>query len=52
MDILALRFSGANLVIAQDLIGSRLKMAKRMGADITIDGKLPHLPKPPSRRKK
>lgn len=41
MVILALRFSGAKLVIAQDLIESRLTMAKRMGADITVNAKLP-----------
>lgn len=41
MVILALRFSGAKLIIAQDLIESRLTMARRMGADVTIDGNLP-----------
>ena len=41
MAIVALRFSGADLVIAQDLLQSRLDMAKRMGADHLIDGKLP-----------
>jgi L-iditol 2-dehydrogenase len=41
MVTIALRFSGAKLIIAQDLIESRLMMAKRMGADITINGKLP-----------
>jgi L-iditol 2-dehydrogenase len=41
MVIIALRFSGANLIIAQDILDSRLAMAKRMGADILIDGKLP-----------
>jgi len=39
--IVALRASGANLIIAQDLLESRLEMAKRIGADLTIDGKLP-----------
>ncbi len=41
MVIAALRFSGANLIIAQDILDSRLAMARRMGADITINGKLP-----------
>ena len=41
MVIIALRFSGANLIIAQDILDSRLAMAKRMGADMTINGKLP-----------
>jgi L-iditol 2-dehydrogenase len=41
MVIAALRASGANLIIAQDLLESRLDMAKGMGADLTIDGKLP-----------
>ena len=41
MVILALRFSGAKLIIAQDLIESRLAMAKHLGADLIIDGKLP-----------
>ncbi len=41
MVIVALRASGAGLIIAQDLVQSRLDIAKRMGADITIDGKLP-----------
>ncbi len=41
MIIVALRASGADLIIAQDLLQSRLEMAKRMGADVIIDGKLP-----------
>jgi len=41
MVIVALRFSGAGLIIAQDLLESRLAMAKRMGADILVDAKLP-----------
>jgi len=41
MAIVALRASGANLIIAQDILQSRLHMAKRMGADVMIDGKLP-----------
>lgn len=41
MTIVALRFSGADLIIAQDLLGSRLALAKRLGADILIDAKLP-----------
>jgi len=36
MVILALRFSGAKFIIVQDLIESRLEMAKRLGADLTI----------------
>lgn len=41
MVIVALRFTGASLIIAQDILKSRLDMAKRMGADILVDGKLP-----------
>jgi len=41
MVIAALRTTGANLIIAQDILQSRLEMAKRMGADLAIDGKLP-----------
>jgi len=41
MTILSLRYSGAGLIIAQDLFPSRLDMAKKMGADILIDGNLP-----------
>lgn len=41
MVIASLRYSGAGLIIAQDLFTSRLDMAKRMGADILIDGNLP-----------
>jgi L-iditol 2-dehydrogenase len=41
MVIASLRHSGAGLIIAQDVFQSRLNMAKRMGADLLIDGKLP-----------
>lgn len=41
MAIVGLRESGADLIIAQDLIQSRLDMAKRMGADMTIDATRP-----------
>jgi threonine dehydrogenase-like Zn-dependent dehydrogenase len=41
MIIASLRYSGAGLIIAQDLFASRLDMAKRMGADLLIDGNLP-----------
>jgi len=41
MVIASLRYSGAGLIIAQDLLSSRLDMAKRMGADLLIDGNLP-----------
>jgi len=41
MVIASLRYSGAGLIIAQDLFPNRLKMAKRMGADLLIDGNLP-----------
>jgi len=41
MVIASLRYSGASLIIAQDLFVGRLNMAKRMGADLLIDGNLP-----------
>jgi L-iditol 2-dehydrogenase len=41
MVIAALRASGADFIIVQDLFDSRLAMAKRMGADMTINGRLP-----------
>jgi len=41
MAVVSLRHSGAGLIIAQDLLASRLDMAKRMGADLLIDGNLP-----------
>lgn len=41
MTVVSLRYSGAGLIIIQDLFNSRLDMAKRMGADILIDGNLP-----------
>ncbi|MFC1937017.1 zinc-binding dehydrogenase [Chloroflexota bacterium] len=41
MAIASLRYSGAGLIIAQDMFDSRLNMAKRMGADMLIDARLP-----------
>ena len=41
MVVACLRYSGAGMIIAQDLLPSRLEMAKRMGADILIDGTKP-----------
>jgi len=41
MTVASLRYSGAGLIIAQDLFNSKLDMAKRMGADLLIDGNLP-----------
>ncbi len=41
MIILALRFSGAKFIIVQDLLESRLEMARRMGADLTIRAQEP-----------
>jgi len=41
MVIASLRYSGAGLIIVQDLLSSRLEMAKQMGADVLIDGRLP-----------
>jgi L-iditol 2-dehydrogenase len=41
LTIAALRYSGAGLIIAQDLLVNRLNLAKRMGADVVLDGKLP-----------
>jgi len=41
MMLMALRFSGAGLIIVQDLFPERLEMARRMGADVLIDGKRP-----------
>ena len=41
MIMASFRYSGAGLIIAQDLFSSRLNMAKRMGADLLIDGNLP-----------
>jgi L-iditol 2-dehydrogenase len=39
--VACLRYSGAGTIIAQDLLPSRLDMAKRMGADSLIDGTKP-----------
>jgi L-iditol 2-dehydrogenase len=41
MIIASLRYSGAGLIIAQDLFASRLGMAERMGADLLLDANLP-----------
>ena len=41
LTVAALRYSGADLIIVQDPLQKRLDMAKRMGADVIIDGKLP-----------
>ena len=41
MTVAALRYSGAGIIIAQDLLPNRLEMAKRMGADCLIDGTKP-----------
>jgi L-iditol 2-dehydrogenase len=41
MVIAALRATGASLILAQDLLKSRLEMAKRLGADSVVDGKVP-----------
>ena len=41
MVVAALRYSGAGLIIVQDLISSRLDMASMFGADMLIDGRLP-----------
>lgn len=41
MIVAAYRYSGADLIIVQDLFPSRLRMAKRLGADLAIDGNLP-----------
>lgn len=41
MVIASLKYSGAGLIIVQDLLSSRLEMAKQMGADVLIDGRLP-----------
>ncbi len=41
MTIVSLRYCGAGLIIVQDLFPSRLNRAKRMGADLLIDGNLP-----------
>lgn len=41
MAIASLRYCGAGLIIAQDLLESRLNMAEKVGADLLIDGNLP-----------
>ena len=41
MVVAALRYSGAGLIIAQDLLSERLDMASKLGADMLIDGRLP-----------
>lgn len=39
--VACLRHSGAGLIIAQDIFTSKLETAKKMGADVLIDGRLP-----------
>ncbi len=41
MTIASLRYSGAGLIIVQELLESRLEMVKKFSADLYIDGKLP-----------
>jgi L-iditol 2-dehydrogenase len=41
MVVAFLRYSGAGMIIAQDLLPSRLEMSKQMGADFLIDGTKP-----------
>jgi len=41
MVVAALRYSGAGLIIAQDLFAEKLNMAKMLGADMLIDGRSP-----------
>ena len=41
MVVAALRYSGAGLIIAQDLLSERLDKASMLGADMLIDGRLP-----------
>jgi len=41
MAVAALRYSGAGLIIAQDIFDSKLDMARQMGADVTINGNRP-----------
>jgi len=41
MVVAALRYSGAGLIIAQDLFAEKLNMAKMFGADMLIDGRSP-----------
>ena len=40
MAVIALRSTGAGMIIVQDLLEDRLDMAKKMGADVVINGKL------------
>jgi len=41
MVVASLRHSGADLIIVQDMLDSRLEMARMMGADKLINGKIP-----------
>jgi L-iditol 2-dehydrogenase len=41
MVIAAMRYSGAGLIMVQDLLPARLERARHLGADLIIDGKLP-----------
>ena len=41
MVVASLRNSGAGLIIVQDILPGKLDMAKKLGADILIDGNLP-----------
>lgn len=41
MVVAALRYSGAGLIIVQDLFAEKLNMARILGADMLIDGRLP-----------
>ena len=41
LTVAALRHSGAGLIIVQDLLPSRLELAKQLGADVVVDGNLP-----------
>lgn len=41
MVVTALRYSGAGLIIVQDLLSERLDKASKLGADMLIDGRLP-----------
>jgi threonine dehydrogenase-like Zn-dependent dehydrogenase len=41
MTVACLRYTGAGMIIAQDLFPGRLELAKKMGADVLIDGTQP-----------
>jgi len=41
MVVASLRHNGAGLIIVQDILPSKLDMAKKLGAEILIDGNLP-----------